>query len=128
MFIVPNKDTKETRPLGIPTVRDRVAKFKDAIRAKMHRANGRSMSMIVANINRTLRGWFEYFEHSYHTTFPSVDGWVRTRLRSILRKRRVGRGRGRGTDHQRWPNAYFTEPGLFNLTTAHVLDSQSSWR
>jgi RNA-directed DNA polymerase len=108
--------------------RKSLAKFKDAIRAKTRRANGRSMSMIVADVNRTLRGWFEYFKHSYRTTFPSVDGWVRMRLRSILRKRRGGRGRGRGADHQRWPNAYFAEQGLFSLTMAHVLDSQSSWR
>lgn len=105
-----------------------LAKFKDAIRAKTRRANGRSLSMIVADVNRTLRGWYEYFKHSYRTTFPAVDGWVRMRLRSILRKRRRGHGRGRGADHHRWPNAFFTEQGLFSLTTAHVLDSQSSQR
>ena len=105
-----------------------LAKFKDAIRAKTRRTAGRSLSMIVADVNRTLRGWFEYFQHSYRTTFPYLDGWVRMRLRSILRKRQGGSGRGRGTDHQRWPNAYFAEQGLFNLTTAHVSVGQSSRR
>ena len=33
--------------------------------------------------------------------------------------------RGRGRDHQRWPNAFFAEQGLFNLTTAHALARQS---
>jgi RNA-directed DNA polymerase len=108
--------------------RKSLGKFKDAIRAKTRRANGRSLNMIIADVNRTLRGWFEYFQHSYHTTFPSLDGWVRMRLRSILRKRRGGRGRGRGTDHQRWSNAFFAEHGLFSLTATHVLASQSSWR
>jgi len=84
--------------------------------------------MIVADVNRTVRGWYEYFKHSYRTTFPDLDGWVRMRLRSILRKRRGGAGRGRGADHQRWPNAFFTEHGLFSLTMAHVLDSQPSCR
>jgi len=108
--------------------RKSLAKFKDAIRAKTRRTAGRSLHMIVADVNRTVRGWFEYFQHSYRTTFPSLDGWVRMRLRSVLRKRQGGSGRGRGTDHQRWPNAYFAEQGLFNLTTAHVLVSQSSRR
>jgi len=104
------------------------AKFRDAIRAKTHRTAGRSLSMIIADINRTLRGWFEYFKHSYRSTFPEVDGWIRMRLRSLLRKRHGGRGRGHGADHHRWPNAYFAEQGLYSLTTAHALDRQSSWR
>ncbi|MFH1920256.1 MAG: group II intron reverse transcriptase/maturase [Planctomycetota bacterium] len=108
--------------------RKSLAKFRDAIRAKTRRTAGRSLSMIVADVNRTLRGWFEYFKHSHRSTFPALDGWIRMRLRSILRKRQGGRGRGRGADHHRWPNAYFTEQGLFNLTTAHVLVSQSSQR
>jgi RNA-directed DNA polymerase len=108
--------------------RKSLAKFKDAVRAKTRRTEGRSMNMIVADVNRTLRGWFEYFQHSYLTTFPTLDGWVRMRLRSILRKRQGNRGRGRGADHQRWPNAYFAEQGLYSLTTAHVLARQSSRR
>jgi RNA-directed DNA polymerase len=105
-----------------------LAKFKDTIRAKTRRANGHSLPRIVADINRTLRGWFEYFKHSYPTTFPSLDGWIRMRLRSILRTRRGGRGRARGTDHQRWPNTYFTELGLFSLKIAHDSVCQSSRR
>jgi RNA-directed DNA polymerase len=108
--------------------RKSLAKFKDTIRAKTRRANGHSLNRIVADVNRTLRGWFEYFQHSYRTAFPSIDGWIRMRLRSILRKRHGGSGRGRGKDHNRWPNAYFAEHGLFNLTTAHALASQSSRR
>jgi RNA-directed DNA polymerase len=108
--------------------RKSLAKFKDAIRAKTRRTDGRSLTMIVADLNRTLRGWFEYFQHSYRTAFPKLDGWIRMRLRSILRKRRGRRGRGQGADHQRWPNAYFAAHGLFNLTTAHVLACQSSRR
>jgi RNA-directed DNA polymerase len=41
------------------------------------------------------------------------------RLRSILRKRRKRKGRGRGKDHQRWPNKYFGDRGLFSLKMAH---------
>ena len=40
------------------------------------------------------------------------------RLRSLLRYRERRRGRGRGTDHHRWPNAFFAEQGLFSLVAA----------
>ena len=40
------------------------------------------------------RGWYEYFKHSWKTTFPDLDSWVRMRLRSILRRRRGQEGRG----------------------------------
>jgi RNA-directed DNA polymerase len=95
-------------------------KFKDTLRAKTKRANGQSLQAIIANVNRSTRGWFGYFKHSHRHTFESLDGFIRSRLRSILRKRRGGRGRGRGADHQRWPNAFFAEQGLFSLVAAHA--------
>jgi RNA-directed DNA polymerase len=103
-------------------------KFKDLIRAKTRRTNGHSLKAIVDTVNRTLRGWFEYYQHSHSTTFSLLDQWVRMRLRSLLRKRRGGEGRGRGRDHQLWPNAFFAKRGLFSLVTAHTLACQSSRR
>ena len=105
-----------------------LAKFRDAIRTKTRRTNGHSLTAIIADVNRTLRGWFEYFKHSAASTFPGLDGWVRMRLRSILRKRTGRRGRGHGLDHHRWPNAYFAAQGLYSLTHAHAAVSQSSRR
>jgi len=103
-------------------------KLKDTIRAKTKRTSGKCLRAIIGSLNPTLRGWFEYFKHSYKTTFPYLDGWIRMRLRSILRKRQGRRGRGRGSDHQRWRNAFFAEHGLFSLKTAHALACQSSTR
>ena len=105
-----------------------LGKFRDTIRAKTRRTSGESLGRIILNLNPTLRGWFEYFKHSYKTTFPYIDGWIRMRLRSLLRKRQRLRGRGRGADHQRWPNAFFADQGLFSLKTAHELASQPSSR
>ncbi len=102
-----------------------VKKLRDAIRPHTRRANGHSLATTIARVNPILRGWFEYFKHSHRTTFPGIDSWVRMRLRSILRKRAHGRGRGRGSDHQRWPNAYFTARGLFTMTEAHTAALQS---
>ena len=101
-----------------------LAKFKETIRGKTLRTNGHSLQAIIADVNRTLRGWYEYFKHSWRTTFGELDAWVRVRLRSILRKRAGRRGRGRGLDHQRYPNKYFAELGLFSMATAHVRERQ----
>jgi RNA-directed DNA polymerase len=103
-------------------------KLKHTLRAKTKRTSGISLNLIIENVNRTMTGWFEYFKHSHRRTFPRLDGWVRMRLRSILRKRRGLKGRGRGRDHQRWPNAFFAKHGLFSLTIAHALACQSSRR
>lgn len=101
-------------------------KFKDTIRSKTGRSNGTSLTVIIADINRTLRGWFEYFKHSNKWTFPSIDGWVRRRLRSILRRRIGLKGISRGLDHQRWTNRFFRDHGLFSLVDAHRALLQSS--
>jgi RNA-directed DNA polymerase len=101
-------------------------KLKDTIREKTRRTDGRSLKAICEDLNRTLRGWFGYFKHSKANVFESVDGYTRGRLRSILRKRKAKSGRGRGSDHHRWPNAYFTTMGLFSLRQAHQVACQSS--
>lgn len=102
-----------------------LAKFKDTIRGKTKRTNGRSMQAIIADVNRTLRGWYDYFKHSWRTTFRDLDAWTRMRLRSILRKRAGRKGRGHRRDHHRYPNAYFAELGLFSMTLAFARESQS---
>lgn len=107
-----------------------IKKFKDAIRTKTPRTQGRSLPIIIARVNWTTRGWFEYFKQtSYTTVFRSLDGWLRRRLRRILLKRhRKPRRNGLGTAHQRWPNAFFAEHGLFSMEAAHVRIRQSATR
>jgi RNA-directed DNA polymerase len=94
-------------------------KFKDTIRRKTRRSNGRSMSAIIEDVNKTSQGWFEYFKHSNWKTFKPLDGWIRRRLRSILRGYNNGKGISRGRDNVRWPNQYFRDLGYFSLYDAH---------
>lgn len=96
-----------------------INKLKDTIRRTTRRCNGDSLEEVILRVNRTLRGWFEYFKHSKWYIFDRLDRWIRMRIRSILRWRQHRKGRAKGADHQRWPNAFFTEHGLFSLLAAH---------
>ena len=100
-------------------------RLKDKVRELTARTSGVSLETTVTRLNEGLRGWYGYFKHSHRSTFPPVDGYVRGRLRAILRKRAGKRGRARGSDHQRWPNHYFTELGVFSLKHAQASACQS---
>ena len=100
--------------------------LRERIRQKTRRTRGDSLARIIADLNPTLRGWFHYFKHAQPWVHQLTDGFVRRRLRAILRKqdKRPGMGKCRD-DHLRWPNTFFAAQGLFTLTTARVLASQS---
>lgn len=112
--------------LGRKTPRKKsLEKIKESIRAKTGRSNGKSLQVIIQEVNASVRSWFAYFKHSHRYTFEPLDRLIRTRLRSILRRRHRGKGRGRGRDHNRWPNAYFAAQGLFSFVAAHEQVRQS---
>ena len=101
-------------------------KLKDSIRAKTVRSRGVGLSRAIGDLNPVLRGWFGYFKQAHHRTFDILDGFVRRRLRALLRKqqKRPGLGLCRA-DHQRWTNAFFADAGLFALHTAWQTARQS---
>jgi RNA-directed DNA polymerase len=103
-------------------------KLKETIRAKTRRTNGDSLAKVITSLNRTLRGWFEYFKHSQRRTFGRIDGMIRRRLRSLLSHRAGRRRHGDGLANIRWPTAFFTDQGLFSLARAHALARQPSLR
>ena len=93
-------------------------KLRQSLKRHTKRANGKSMEAIVTLVNPKLKGWFSYFKQAHAGELGEMDGWVRMRLRSILRKRHKGKGRGRGHDHYKWPNRYFGNLGLYSLVQA----------
>jgi RNA-directed DNA polymerase len=103
-------------------------KFKDAVRVKTKRTNGHCMPYVCARLSSQFRGWFTYFRHCQWSVFRDLDGWIRDRLRSILRRRLRKRGRALRVDHQRWPNVFFQRHGLYSLNAAHVRFVQSYLR
>lgn len=93
-----------------------LTRLRQKLRGLTRRTNGENLRELIAQtLNPVLRGWHAYFWRSNRWTFRALDGYVRGRLRGILRRRRGGRGRGRGPDHQRWPNRYFAELELLSL-------------
>jgi len=93
--------------------------FKEKVRAKTKRTRGDSLARIIGDLNPMLRGWFAYFRSATPITFRSLDGFIRRRLRSLLRKQEKRPGFGRCVeDQRRWPNAFFADRGLFTLKTA----------
>jgi RNA-directed DNA polymerase len=108
--------------VGIRTLRKKsLNKFKDKVRDKTRRTQGVSLAQIVDNPNPMLKGWFGYFKHAHWTMFPSLDSFIRRRLRAILRKQNKRSGVGLcPADHLRWPNAFFAQAGLFTLKETHA--------
>ncbi len=94
-------------------------KLKERVREKTPRLDGRSLKHIITDVNRSLRGWYGYFQHSKANVFATVDGYVRRRLRSLLEKRRGHTRQGLGAAHRRWPNEWFARRGLLSLAAEH---------
>jgi RNA-directed DNA polymerase len=104
-------------------------KVRATVRERTPRCAGRSLKEIIAELNPMLRGWFGYFKHSPRSVMVAMDGYVRRRLRSILRHQRGYAGvRNRSKDSRSWPNAFFTDRGLYSLRAARDQMLQSRHR
>lgn len=100
-------------------------KLRERLAGLTRRCSGHCLSAIIAAVNPILRGWYGHFKHASGKSLGQVDGWVRARLRAILRKRQRRRGRSTATDHRRWGNRYFEERGLYCLLQARATELAS---
>lgn len=112
------------RPLGIPTVRDRVVQAAAKLVLERVRASvkeltarshvGRHLPDLLRQINPILRGWGCYFRTGNAAVkFGQVDDYVVERLRGLMVKRK-GRNLGAG-EAGRWNRDYFEAFGLHRL-------------
>ena len=108
--------------------RQSLKRFKDKVRRLTPRTSGQSLGRIIAGLNPVLRGWFGYYKHCRWRLFKELDQWIRTRLRTMLRKRHKCKGRARGSDHLRWHNNFFASAGLYSMLQAHSAARQSASR
>jgi len=104
-----------------------IKRFRNKMRWITKRCNKYSLDVIIKEANLVLKGWFEYFKHANEWSLNRQDGWIRKRLRRILRIRlKKKRGTGRGlADHKQWPNVFFADNGLFCLKNARMEAMQS---
>jgi len=76
-----------------------------------------------------LSRWTQHRLGRRHTCSSDSPSWEACRLRilTILRYRQHRRGLACGIDHQRWPNAYFQQIGLFTMSEAYRQLIQPRW-
>ena len=99
-------------------------KMKTRIVELTRRNRPDSIEMISRELSRVLRGWFGYFRHCRWTVFTDLDAKIRSRLRRLLLKRHKNNP-DRLPRQVRWPNAYFTQAGLYSLREAHLSFARS---
>ena len=91
-------------------------KLQETLRPLTQRTSGLSLGVLIAKVNPTLRGWRAYFHDSVPSGLRGPDGWLRRRLRALLRKREKRPGYGLSkADSKKWPNRWFAEQGLYSL-------------
>jgi RNA-directed DNA polymerase len=61
-----------------------VTRFKDRVRELTQRHRGVSLEKMIADLNPFVRGWAGYFGFSQWRELPSLDGWIRRRLRCVV--------------------------------------------
>lgn len=92
-------------------IRDKsLQRFKDEVRRRTRRQQGRNVEAVIADLNPVLRGWAGYFgvaEVSY--TFRHLDAWIRMRIRAFRKQRKSRR------DNCRLRNRRLAKWGLLSL-------------
>src|SRR5438874_1558570 len=61
-----------------------VTRFKDRVRELTRRHRGVSLEKMIVDLNPFVRGWAGYFGFSQWRELPSLDGWIRRRLRCLV--------------------------------------------
>ena len=75
---------KDDDPLFRRCIADKaVARFKRRVRALTGRHRGVSLERMIGELVPYLRGWAGYFSFSQSHELPSLDGWIRRRLRCV---------------------------------------------
>jgi RNA-directed DNA polymerase len=115
---------REGKPPGREPRPSSRRKIEDAVRRKTPKRSGKSMRETIEDLRPTLRGWYGYYRYSFWNVFTDLDGFVRRRLRSILRKfeKRKGTAFNRD-DNPRYPAKYFKRLECPSLSEAHQRDA-----
>ncbi|MDA4131912.1 MAG: group II intron reverse transcriptase/maturase [Thaumarchaeota archaeon] len=111
---------REGKPPGREPRASSLKKIHGTVRRITPRCSGKSVRDIIDDLRPVLKGWYGYYKHSFYNVFDSLDGFVRRRLRSILRKREKRRGTAKNRDdNARYPNALFRRLKYSSLSELH---------
>ena len=99
----------------------------DRVRRLTGRNRGVSLQRMIAELNPLLRGWAGYFGLSQIHELPSLDGWIRRRLRCAAwiqwktRPRRFDELRRLGTSRRMAFTAVMNPRGPWRVSTNEAL-------
>ena len=105
-----------------------VKRLRETLRVIFRRGRGRSVSVIIEELNQKLRGWINYFRLAeVKNIFEELDGWIRRKLRCIIWrqwKRAYTRARNlmqRGlTEARAWQSATNQRGPWWNSRASHM--------
>jgi RNA-directed DNA polymerase len=97
-----------------------LSRLRDRVRELTPRSGGKSLTSVITPLNRMLRGWFQYFQHTKGRKLKLLDGWIRSRLRTILWTHQKGKGIASRDANRLWPTAYFDRFALYSLARARA--------
>lgn len=87
-----------------------IDRFKDSVRSRTRRQQGRNVEAVIQDLNPVLRGFAQYFGSAEVTTlYRRLDAWVRMRIRSFKMQRRCFH------DNHRLPGSRLAKWGLLSL-------------
>jgi RNA-directed DNA polymerase len=102
------------RYLGVTPSKKRVKRFRQSLRLVLHPGNQSRAEEVVAQVNRRLVGWANYFSvGTLSGVYRAVDHYTCTLLRSFLVRRHKVSGRGTRRFSDQWLRA---ELGLVQLS------------
>jgi RNA-directed DNA polymerase len=119
--------TAEKKPRLKVAVRSK-ARLQDKLREIFRRGRGRNLGKVIEELNKTLRGWIQYFKLAeVKNIFEELDGWIRRKLRNILwrqwkrPKTRMMRLMKRGLEKERaWKSAVNGRGAWWNSGASHM--------
>jgi len=108
-----------------------IRRLKAKVRAIFREGRGRSLSKVIEDLNRLLRGWIGYFRLAeVKGIFEELDGWLRRKLRGLLWrqwKRPFTRAKSlmrRGLEELRaWKSATNGRGAWWNAGASHMNES-----
>jgi RNA-directed DNA polymerase len=81
--------------LGVMPSKKACRQFRERVRLRLRSGDMRPLPQVVATLNRTIRGWANYFNYGrIARTRKAMDSYVVERVRGFLRRRHHRAGRG----------------------------------